>query len=236
MEELVAAVMVVEDDETLALGLVSALELAGYGVRHFDNGEDALDDVEAEPPDLAILDWMLPGMTGIEVLGRLKQSHPEIPVILLTAKGQEDDRVAGLEAGADDYVTKPFSVRELIARVKARLRALNVEPSAPSDLKLASADRRSEAPHRHEGRRGGATHDARSRRAQLPRRPGRLRREPRGAPREGVGLLAEHEHAHGGQPDPQAPEEARDHARRSAAHPDGARQGLSVRAVSAVVR
>ena len=139
MEELVAAVMVVEDDETLALGLVSALELAGYGVRHFDNGEDALDDVEAEPPDLAILDWMLPGMTGIEVLGRLKRSHPEIPVILLTAKGEEDDRVAGLEAGADDYVTKPFHVRELIARVKARLRALNVEPTAPGELKLASA-------------------------------------------------------------------------------------------------
>jgi DNA-binding response OmpR family regulator len=139
MEELVATVMVVEDDETLALGLVSALELAGFGVRHFDNGEDALEEVEAEPPDLAILDVMLPGMDGIELLTRMKKTHPEIPVILLTAKGQEDDRVLGLEAGADDYVTKPFSVRELIARVKARLRALNVEPSAPGDLALDGA-------------------------------------------------------------------------------------------------
>jgi len=218
MEELVAAVMVVEDDETLALGLVSALELAGYGVRHFDNGEDALDDVEAEPPDLAILDWMLPGMTGIEVLGRLKQSHPEIPVILLTAKGQEDDRVAGLEAGADDYVTKPFSVRELIARVKARLRALNVEPTAPGELKLASAS--------VDLKRRIVTKDGTEER--LTTHEG----EPRGAPREGLGLLPQHEHAHGRQPDPQAPQEARDDPRGSAPHPDRARQGLPLRAVT----
>lgn len=139
MEELVATVMVVEDDETIALGLVSALELAGYGVRHFDNAENALEDIEAEPPDLVVLDVMLPGQDGITALGTIKEDHPEIPVILLTAKGEEDDRVAGLEAGADDYVTKPFSVRELIARIKARLRSLQVEPSAPAELALDAA-------------------------------------------------------------------------------------------------
>ncbi len=117
-----ASIYVVEDDETIALGLVAALEHASYRVQRFDRGEPALASVAEDPPDLVLLDVMLPGMDGISVLARLKDSNPEIPVILLTAKASESDRVDGLEAGADDYVTKPFSLRELLARVKARLR------------------------------------------------------------------------------------------------------------------
>ncbi len=121
-EGFLASVFVVEDDETIALGLVTALEHASYRVRHFDRGELALEAVAEDPPDLLLLDVMLPGMDGLGVLARLKDSNPEIPVILLTAKAAEADRVDGLERGADDYVTKPFSLRELLARVKARLR------------------------------------------------------------------------------------------------------------------
>lgn len=101
---------------------MSALEHAGYHVRSYDRGESGLDAVAEDPPDLVLLDINLPGIDGLEVLRRLKDAHPEIPVILLTANASETDRVTGLESGADDYVTKPFSLRELLARVKVRLR------------------------------------------------------------------------------------------------------------------
>ena len=114
-------IIVVEDDDTIALGLVSALRHEGYEVMHFDNGEDALDELTADTA-LILLDLMLPGIDGLEVLRRTKATHPNVQVIVLTAKGEELDRVLGLELGADDYVTKPFYLRELLARVKARLR------------------------------------------------------------------------------------------------------------------
>ncbi len=123
-------VFVVEDDETIALGVVNALQRESYKVSLFDNGEDALSEAEFEAPALVLLDIMLPGMDGLEVLRRLKSINPEIQVILLTAKGEELDKVVGLELGADDYVSKPFSLRELIARVKARLRS--IKPTATS--------------------------------------------------------------------------------------------------------
>ena len=115
-------IFVVEDDETIALGLVNALEHESYDVSHFENGEAALNGAKAKAPDLVLLDIMLPGMDGLEVLRKLKSQDPSPQVILLTAKTEELDRVLGLELGADDYVTKPFSLRELKARVKARLR------------------------------------------------------------------------------------------------------------------
>jgi len=117
-----ARVVVVEDDETIALGIVNALQHERYDVRHFDNGEDAVAALASESADVMLLDLMLPGMDGLQVLREVKASRPEIQVIVLTAKGEELDRVLGLEMGADDYVTKPFSLRELMARVKARLR------------------------------------------------------------------------------------------------------------------
>ena len=124
-------IMVVEDDETIAMGIVAALRLAGWAVVHFERGEDALARVAERLPDVVILDIMLPGIDGLAVLEQLKAEHPEVPVIMLTARSTEEDRVEGLESGADDYVTKPFSPRELIARVKARLRAVQTRGALP---------------------------------------------------------------------------------------------------------
>ncbi|MES2638196.1 MAG: response regulator transcription factor [Myxococcota bacterium] len=131
METLGASILVVEDDETLAMGLTSALEHERFTVTHCDSGESALESIEDDVPDVLILDVMLPGMDGLSVLKRVKSEHPELPIILLTARSAEVDRVLGLELGADDYVVKPFSLRELIARVKARLRARPAAPRAP---------------------------------------------------------------------------------------------------------
>lgn len=133
-------VMVVEDDETISLGLKMALEHAGYAVRHFDRGELALDALDQWPPHLLILDIMLPGVDGITILQYVRQRQPDIPVILLTAKGSESDRVAGLDAGADDYVSKPFSIRELLARVRARLRGASQEPKAPQSYTFGQVE------------------------------------------------------------------------------------------------
>ena len=113
--------MLIEDDETIALGVVTALK-STYDVVHFDTGEEGLANIAEHAPAVLLLDVMLPGMDGLEVLRRVKSDHPEVEVIMLTARSEELDRVLGLEMGADDYVTKPFSLRELSARVKARLR------------------------------------------------------------------------------------------------------------------
>lgn len=116
-----ATVLLVEDTQALASILVRELQGAGYEVLHEIDGGRALDVLHARPVDLVILDWMLPGIDGLEVLRRLRQ-HAATPVLMLTARGEETDRVLGLEVGADDYLTKPFSMRELVARVRAMLR------------------------------------------------------------------------------------------------------------------
>jgi DNA-binding response OmpR family regulator len=115
-------ILIVEDDENLAMTLRDDLELEGYRVEVASHGETALARALDAPFDLVVLDVMLPGMDGFEVCRRLRRSGRRVPVIMLTARVQEADRVMGLELGADDYVTKPFSARELRARVKAVLR------------------------------------------------------------------------------------------------------------------
>ncbi|MDF1665900.1 MAG: response regulator transcription factor [Planctomycetota bacterium] len=115
-------ILLVEDDETLRFGLTDKLALEGYTVQSASTGEEGLKFTEEGPPDLAILDIGLPGMSGLEVLSRLRERPESFPVILLTARAGEGDKVLGLELGADDYITKPFGVRELIARVRAHLR------------------------------------------------------------------------------------------------------------------
>lgn len=117
----------VDDEEPIQELLRFNLEKEGYLVRVAKDGKEALDRVAKEQPDLIVLDLMLPGMDGLEVCKRLKltPSFQQIPIIMLTAKGEVIDKVLGLELGADDYMTKPFSPRELIARIKARLRRLN---------------------------------------------------------------------------------------------------------------
>ena len=138
--EQTSCVMIVEDDDTIALGLKSALQHAGYEAVHFDRGETAVAWADENEPDIALLDVMLPGISGLEVLRQLKRRYPELPVILLTARGEEEDRVIGLESGADDYVPKPFSLRELIARVRARLRSAASTRTAPSIIKVGEVE------------------------------------------------------------------------------------------------
>ena len=116
-------ILVVEDDGTIALGVVRALEMDGYEVSHASTGEQALEIAAEREPDLVLLDWMLPGIDGLEVLQQLKAQQGHVPVIMLTARISEQDRVRGLDAGADDYVIKPFSLKELAARVRARMRS-----------------------------------------------------------------------------------------------------------------
>ncbi len=114
-------ILLVEDARDLAQVIARELEVAGYRTLHVVDGVSALEAHAREQPDMVILDWMLPGMDGLEVLRRLRQSAPT-PVLMLTARSEETDRVVGLELGADDYLTKPFSMRELVARVRALLR------------------------------------------------------------------------------------------------------------------
>lgn len=124
MSDATARIMMVEDDETIALGVQTALKMAGYEVRHYDRAELALDDLRDWKPHLVILDRMLPGIDGLSALTYIREQSEAIQVIMLTAKGSEADRVEGLDAGADDYVAKPFSPKVLLARVRARLRTL----------------------------------------------------------------------------------------------------------------
>lgn len=123
-------VLVVEDDEAIRLGLVDALAGAGYEVFEAPDGPTGLERALADGVDLVVLDLMLPGLGGLEVLEQVRPVRPGLPIIILTALGAEDDRVKGLKLGADDYVVKPFSLRELLARVAAVLRR---GPSRPAD-------------------------------------------------------------------------------------------------------
>jgi DNA-binding response OmpR family regulator len=115
-------VLVVDDDPTVAEVVVGYLRRAGMVATHAADGPAALAAAESDPPDLVVLDLMLPGIDGLEVCRRLRIRRPDLPVVMLTALGAEADRVAGLERGADDYVTKPFSPRELVLRVESVLR------------------------------------------------------------------------------------------------------------------
>jgi two-component system phosphate regulon response regulator PhoB len=122
-----ARVLIVEDEEPLSLLLRYNLEAEGYEVETVARGDDADTRLRESVPDLLVLDWMLPGLSGIELCRRLR-ARPEtksLPIIMLTARGEESERVRGLSTGADDYIVKPFSVPELIARIRALLRRAN---------------------------------------------------------------------------------------------------------------
>jgi len=116
------SVLIIEDDAAMLRGLKDNFESDGYTVRAARDGPQGLEAVLAQPPDLLLLDIMLPKMNGYEICRVVRKRNLEMPIIMLTAKGQEEDIVRGLELGADDYVTKPFSIRELLARAKAFLR------------------------------------------------------------------------------------------------------------------
>lgn len=117
-------ILIVDDEAPIREMIAVALEMAGYECLEAENTQQAHAIIVDRKPDLILLDWMLPGMTGIELCRRIKrdESLNEIPIIMLTARGDEDNKIQGLDAGADDYITKPFSTRELVSRIKAVLR------------------------------------------------------------------------------------------------------------------
>jgi two-component system, OmpR family, phosphate regulon response regulator PhoB len=134
-----ARIMIVEDEEPLTLLLRYNLEAEGYAVDSAARGDEAEVKLKEAAPDLVVLDWMLPGMSGIELCRRLR-ARPEterLPIIMLTARGEESERIRGLATGADDYIVKPFSVPELVARIRALLRRARPERVAS---KLAAGD------------------------------------------------------------------------------------------------
>jgi DNA-binding response OmpR family regulator len=124
-------ILTVEDDAAIRRGIVDALSFVGYRVLQAGNGELGLEMAVQQTYDLLLLDLVLPGKSGLEILRALRRTRPTQPVIVLTARGEENDRVEGLRAGADDYVVKPFSVKELLARVEAVLRR---SPERPIDV------------------------------------------------------------------------------------------------------
>jgi DNA-binding response OmpR family regulator len=144
-----ARILVVDDDPTVSEVVTRYLQHDGYVVETVGDGRVALDRALAEPPDLVVLDLMLPGLDGLEVCRRLRALAP-VPIVILTARGQETDRIIGLDLGADDYVAKPFSTKELVARVRAVLRrakgplAADAEPArvlVDGDLEIDIAAR-----------------------------------------------------------------------------------------------
>ncbi len=130
------SVLVVDDEPTIAEVVSRYLERAGYETRIAADGLAAIDAASAARPDLVVLDLMLPGIDGLEVMRRLREQDRTTPVILLTAKGEESDRVIGLRLGADDYVVKPFSPAELVARVDAVLRRIDTSPEHEAPIEL----------------------------------------------------------------------------------------------------
>ncbi len=127
-------ILLVEDDPKLAQFIADELTLEGYQVTVAGNGLDGLRIARESQPDLLILDWMLPGLSGLDLCLRLRNTGIQVPIVMLTAKDEISDRVLGLNSGADDYVTKPFSIEELLARIKARLRRLH--PHDPDILEF----------------------------------------------------------------------------------------------------
>ena len=131
------SVLVVDDEPTIAEVVSRYLERAGYDVRSVGDGPAALDAVADQRPDLVVLDLMLPGLDGLEVMRRIRDpARPNMAIILLTARGEESDRVVGLRLGADDYVVKPFSPAELVARVDAVLRRIDTTPAHAEPLEF----------------------------------------------------------------------------------------------------
>ena len=133
-------ILIVEDEPAMVAGLRDNFEYEDYEVISAEDGVTGLDRALADNPDLVVLDVMMPRMSGLDVCKQLKAKRPSVPIIMLTARGQEIDKVVGLELGADDYVTKPFSVRELMARVKAVLRRVSSPAQTPEIYRFSDIE------------------------------------------------------------------------------------------------
>jgi DNA-binding response OmpR family regulator len=133
-------VLIVEDDPAILRGLADNLKFEKYDVLTATDGEAGYQLQHTQNPDLIVLDLMLPRMTGLELCRKLRTEGQQVPILMLTARGEEADRVVGLDLGADDYVTKPFSVMELLARIRALLRRTNSSKSLPNDLSFGDVE------------------------------------------------------------------------------------------------
>ena len=129
-------ILIVEDEPGMRMGLKDNLEFEGFSVDYADEGKTGLEKIRTNSFDLVLLDVMLPEMSGFEICKIIRKEGNKTPIILLTAKGEEIDKVLGLELGADDYVTKPFSLRELLARIKAVLRRGEINDSGSKDEEI----------------------------------------------------------------------------------------------------
>lgn len=132
------SILIVEDEPNMRLGLKDNLEFEGYSVDLAEDGAEGLSKILKGSYDLIIMDVMMPKMSGLDACKKARESGIEVPILLLTAKSEEVDKIVGLELGADDYVTKPFSLRELLARIKAILRrvSLRKEPAKTPETKI----------------------------------------------------------------------------------------------------
>jgi DNA-binding response OmpR family regulator len=146
-------ILIIEDEPAMVAGLRDNFEYEGYEVLSAEDGVAGLERVFADDPDLVVLDVMMPRMSGLEVCKQVKAKRPSVPIIMLTARGQEIDKVVGLELGADDYVTKPFSIRELMARIKAVLRRVPPQPALPQVFRFGDVEVNTRS---NEVRRSGA--------------------------------------------------------------------------------
>jgi DNA-binding response OmpR family regulator len=134
----IASVLLVEDDERISEPLIRVLRSEGFDVTHVAAGIDAVESIAVTPPTLVLLDLTLPDVDGLDVCRRVRALHPDLPIIMLTARSEEMDVIVGLNAGADDYVAKPFRLAELVARIRARLRIAE-HRQRPSGRRLAGA-------------------------------------------------------------------------------------------------
>ena len=224
-------VLVIEDEPQMRAMLTDNLEFEGYRVTSVESGEEALHECSYQAFALLIVDVMLPGMTGFELCERLRARGARSPIIMLTALTHEPDRIRGLELGADDYVSKPFSVRELLARVKAQVRRDDWHSSTGQEFTFGDVTvnvrqrlvTRQRTPHR--------AVSARVRAAALSARASQRGGEPRTAAARRVGLQPVLRHPHGGQLHCQAAHAARAAPARSPLHHYGARQRVSVAGV-----
>ncbi len=133
------AVLLVEDDERISEPLIRVLRSEGFAVQHVDAGGPAIESVAGARPDLVLLDLTLPDIDGLDVCRKIRANHPDLPIIMLTARAEEMDVIVGLNAGADDYVAKPFRLAELVARIRARLRIVEHSTTAVDTARLSGA-------------------------------------------------------------------------------------------------
>ena len=223
-------VLIVEDDPHILLGLEEVLKSDGFEVAVCNRGDQAIEAVRKQRPALIVLDVMLPGLSGYDICKQLRAKKVATPILMLTAKGQEIDKVVGLDLGADDYVTKPFGVRELLARIHALLRrtaaAPASEPDAQAPFQIGAATIDPKTFQLKRGKDGRRTHRQRAEAAATLRRPPGRGLLPRPPAQRSLGLQLLRHHAHAGPGHRPIAQEARRQRRRTPTPPHRPRRRL----------